>query len=209
MNREVLDRLLHLGFYYKELDNFCGRCRNLSWINLKQQPGLSFVQQSVYCRALANGIAEVLAVYRSAVLQVEQTLMADPVPVLAAVTQGLHQVCYTFFLNGALQLLLVGYFVYVPYVNIYLLFEDGCGLDGAFETFSMKLLQFEVLLAPLHALIREVEREQLRGGRLLNLLHAKCHCGIPELQACMQRSVHFIVHALQLPVEFRRFRILE
>ncbi|KAG0625267.1 hypothetical protein M758_2G041200 [Ceratodon purpureus] len=135
--REVLDRLLHLGFYYKELDNFCGRCRNLSWINLKQQPGLSFVQQSVYCRALANGIAEVLAVYRSAVLQVEQTLMADPVPVLAAVTQGLHQ--------------------------------------------------FEVLLAPLYALIREVEREQLRGGRLLNLLHAKCHCGIPELQACMQR----------------------
>lgn len=57
------------------------------------------------------------------------------------------------------------------------------------------MLQFEVLLAPLYALIREVEREQLRGGRLLNLLHAKCHCGIPELQACMQRSVYFIVHA--------------
>lgn len=133
----MTNQLLHLGFYYKELDNFCGKCRNLSWINLKQQPGLPLVQQSVYCRALANGIAEVLAVYRSAVLQVEQTLMADPVPVLAAVTQGLHQ--------------------------------------------------FEVLLAPLYALIREVEREQLRGGRLLNLLHAKCHCGIPELQACMQR----------------------
>lgn len=64
--------------------------------------------------------------------------------------------------------------------------------------------QFEVLLAPLYALIREVEREQLRGGRLLNLLHAKCHCGIPELQACMQRSVYFarysVLQNLQSPV---------
>lgn len=46
-----------------------------------------------------------------------------------------------------------------------------------------------MLLPPLYALIREVEREELRGGRLLNLLHAKCHCGVPELQACMQRFV--------------------
>lgn len=61
------------------------------------------MQQSVYCRALANGIAEVLAVYRSAVLQVEQTLMADPVPVLAAVTQGLHQVCNMAVFNGAVH----------------------------------------------------------------------------------------------------------
>lgn len=76
-------------------------------------------------------------------------------------------------------------------------------------TFSMKLSQFEVLLAPLYALIREVEREQLRGGRLLNLLHAKCHCGIPELQACMQRSVYFIIHGLLLPVQCRAFRMLE
>jgi len=135
--REVLGRLLHLGFYYKELDNFCENCRNLSWINSKQQPGSPVRQQSVYCRALAIGIAEVLAVYRSAVLEVEQNFMADPVPVLATVTQGLHQ--------------------------------------------------FELLLAPLYALIREVEQEQLRGGRLLNLLYSKCHCGIPELQACMQR----------------------
>jgi hypothetical protein len=51
-------------------------------------------------------------------------------------------------------------------------------------------MQFEGLLPPLHALIREVEREELRGGRLLNLLHAKCHCGVPELQACMQRFVY-------------------
>lgn len=55
------------------------------------------------------------------------------------------------------------------------------------------MLQFEVLLAPLYALIREVEQEQLRGGRLLNLLHSKCHCGIPELRACMQRYVYALL----------------
>ncbi|CAM6075957.1 unnamed protein product [Sphagnum tenellum] len=138
--REVLDKLLRLGFYYRELNNFCLQSRNLSWINSSyphSTDGSNAKQPSVYRRALANGIVEVLAVYRSAVLQVEQALMSDPVPVLASVTQGLYQ--------------------------------------------------FEGLLPPLHALIREVEREELRGGRLLNLLHAKCHCGVPELQACMQR----------------------
>ncbi|KAG6544059.1 hypothetical protein Mapa_014476 [Marchantia paleacea] len=124
------------------------RSRNLSWIRTPY-PSADTVTNaasalvkrekapSVYRRALANGIAEVLAVYRSAVLKVEQNLLSDPVPVLASVTQGLHQ--------------------------------------------------FEMLLPPLYALVREVEREELKGGRLLNLLHAKCHCGIPELQACMQR----------------------
>jgi gamma-tubulin complex component 4 len=141
--REVLDKLLRLGFYYRELNNFCLQSRNLSWINSSyphSTDGSNAKQPSVYRRALANGIVEVLAVYRSAVLQVEQALMSDPVPVLASVTQGLYQ--------------------------------------------------FEGLLPPLHALIREVEREELRGGRLLNLLHAKCHCGVPELQACMQRFVY-------------------
>lgn len=51
-------------------------------------------------------------------------------------------------------------------------------------------MQFDLLLPPLYALVCEVEREELKGGRLLNLLHAKCHCGIPELQACMQRLGH-------------------
>ena len=94
-HREVLDHLLRLGFYYRELDNFCVQSRNLSWINSNQQPlspGSKLKQPSVYCRALANGIAEVLAVYRAAVLQVERSLMSDPVPVLASVTQGLYQV---------------------------------------------------------------------------------------------------------------------
>ncbi|KAH8958639.1 hypothetical protein BDL97_06G035800 [Sphagnum fallax] len=92
--REVLDKLLRLGFYYRELNNFCLQSRNLSWINSSyphSTDGSNAKQPSVYRRALANGIVEVLAVYRSAVLQVEQALMSDPVPVLASVTQGLYQ----------------------------------------------------------------------------------------------------------------------
>ncbi|KAL2612318.1 hypothetical protein R1flu_024010 [Riccia fluitans] len=144
--REMLNRLLRLGFYYRELDQFALRCRNLSWIKLSNpdtvtNAATALVKReyspSVYRRALANGIAEVLAVYRAAVLKVEQNLLSDPLPVLASVTEGLHR--------------------------------------------------FEMLLPPLYALVREVEREEMKGGRLLNLLHAKCHCGIPQLQACMQR----------------------
>lgn len=145
--REIIERLLRLGFYYRELDHFAVKSRNLSWITStytdfqiqdpKALKGRKKNLASVYRRALANGISEVLSIYRSAVLQVEQNLLADPVPVLASVTQGLNK--------------------------------------------------FEVLMPPLHALVLEVEREDVRGGRLLNLLHRKCHCGVPELQACMQR----------------------
>ena len=49
------------------------------------------------------------------------------------------------------------------------------------------IFQFEILLPPLHALVQEVKSKNLRGGRLLDLLHTKCHCGLPELQMCMQR----------------------
>ena len=48
-------------------------------------------------------------------------------------------------------------------------------------------LQFFVLLPPLHELILEIERDDVRGGKLLSLLHKRCHCGVPELQACLQR----------------------
>lgn len=47
--------------------------------------------------------------------------------------------------------------------------------------------QFELLLPPLHAVVHEVESSGLCGGPLLNLLHARCHCGVLELQVCMQR----------------------
>lgn len=51
------------------------------------------------------------------------------------------------------------------------------------------IIQFHVLLPPLHELILEIQRDNIRGGQLLNLLHKRCHCGVPELQLCIQRYV--------------------
>ncbi|KAI8548998.1 hypothetical protein RHMOL_Rhmol07G0317000 [Rhododendron molle] len=145
--RDVIERLITLGFYYRELDRFTTKSRNLSWIRTVNKSPLSRTSevttgekenQSVYRRAIANGIVEVLSVYRSAVLQIEQKLLSDSVPILATVTQGLNK--------------------------------------------------FFVLLAPLYELILEIERDSICGGQLLNLLHKRCHCGVPELQACIQRN---------------------
>lgn len=144
--RDVIERIIKLGFYYRELDRFATNSRNLSWVRSSTESphsrtsGLSSQRtgkQSVYSRALANGIVEVLSVYRSAVLHIEQKLLSDSQPILATVTQGLNK--------------------------------------------------FFVLLPPLYELIREVDSNGLSGGRLLNLLHKRCHCGVPELQACIQR----------------------
>ncbi|XP_072955339.1 gamma-tubulin complex component 4 [Typha angustifolia] len=144
--RSVIERLISLGFYYRELNRFATKSRDLSWIQSAVDVPLSRADKSQkgkarrgssYRRAVANGIAEILAVYRAAVLQVEQNLLSDPLPILATVTQGLNK--------------------------------------------------FEVLLPPLYELILEMEREDIRGGQLLNLLHKRCHCGVPELQSCIQR----------------------
>lgn len=143
--RDVIERIITLGFYYRELERFANKSRNLSWIRSSNDTPLARTEllkvkrekQSVYRRAIANGIVEVLSVYRSAVLQIEQKLLSDPLPILATVTQGLNK--------------------------------------------------FFVLLPPLYELIVEVERDGACGGRLLNLLHKRCHCGIPELQTCIQR----------------------
>ncbi|EPS72084.1 hypothetical protein M569_02672 [Genlisea aurea] len=145
-DREVIERLITLGFYYRELERFSAKCRNLSWIRSSNFSPLSRaaenskgkkVKPSLYRRALANGIVEVLSVYRSAVLHIEQKFLTDSLPILSIVTQGLNK--------------------------------------------------FLVLFPPLYELILEVEREDIRGGRLLNLLHKRCHCGVPELQTCIQR----------------------
>lgn len=56
------------------------------------------------------------------------------------------------------------------------------------------LFQFFSLLPPLYELILEIEREDIRGGQLLNLLHKRCHCGVPELQTCIQRYVVLLTH---------------
>ncbi|KAG0517023.1 hypothetical protein BDA96_09G052300 [Sorghum bicolor] len=144
--RTAIERLISLGFYYRELNRFATESRDLSWIQSsvdvssphseKTQKG-KVRKGSVYRRAIANGITEILSVYRSAVLQVEQNLLSDPLPILATVTHGLNK--------------------------------------------------FEVLLPPLYELVMEIEQKDIKGGQLLNLLHKRCHCGVPELQSCIQR----------------------
>lgn len=98
--RDLIERIITLGFYYRELDRFATKSRNLSWIrsvNASPSPrdsefSSSKGKPSVYRRAIANGIVEILAVYRSAVLHIEQKLLAETVPILATVTQGLNKV---------------------------------------------------------------------------------------------------------------------
>ncbi|KAI4319395.1 hypothetical protein MLD38_032995 [Melastoma candidum] len=148
--RDLIERLITLGFYYRELDRFATVSRNLSWIRSANAAAAASPLErcsdpekrnhehpSVYRRAIANGIVEILSVYRSAVLQIEQKLLSDSLPILATVTQGLNK--------------------------------------------------FFVLWPPLYELIVKIEREDIRGGQLLNLLHKRCHCGVPELQTCIQR----------------------
>ncbi|XP_015577237.1 gamma-tubulin complex component 4 homolog isoform X1 [Ricinus communis] len=146
-DRDLIERIITLGFYYRELDRFATKSRNLSWIRSTNVSPLSRAnelssnnntqKQSVYRRAIANGIVEILSVYRSAVLHIEQKLLSETVPILATVTQGLNK--------------------------------------------------FFVLLPPLYELVLEIERDDIRGGQLLNLLHKRSHCGVPELQTCIQR----------------------
>ncbi|KAM0875822.1 hypothetical protein ACQ4PT_036545 [Festuca glaucescens] len=146
--RSAIERLLSLGLYYRELNRFATESRDLSWIQCSvdiSPPNADITHKgkvrkgSAYRRAIANGIAEILSVYRSAVLQVEQNLLSDPLPILATVTHGLNK--------------------------------------------------FEVLLPPLYELVMEIEQKDIKGGQLLNLLHKRCHCGVPELQSCIQRQV--------------------
>ncbi|GAB2281613.1 Gamma-tubulin complex component 4 [Dionaea muscipula] len=102
-DRVVIEKIVALGFYYRELDRFATKSRNLSWIRssnwhpLSRSTEIAAVKkeetQSLYRRAIANGIVEILSVYRSAVLLVEQNLLAESVHVLGKVTHGLHKVC--------------------------------------------------------------------------------------------------------------------
>ena len=56
-----------------------------------------------------------------------------------------------------------------------------------------------MILPPLHDLIVEIMQDDIKGGQLLNLLHKRCHCGVPELQSCIQRyDYDFSNHLLQL-----------
>ncbi|XP_076933937.1 gamma-tubulin complex component 4-like [Bidens hawaiensis] len=139
--RSIIENIIKLGFYYRELDRFATKSRNLTWIGSRNESPLSQTSeslketvgnQSVYRRAIANGIVEFLSIYQSAVLHIEQKLMADSLPILATVIQGLNK--------------------------------------------------FLLFFQPLYELILEIERDGIFGGRLLNLLYKRSHCGVPELQ---------------------------
>jgi len=94
--RELIERIIVLGFYYREMERFSAKCRNLSWIRSANTNPLEKKEKgSVYRRALANGIVEVLSVYRSAVLHIEQKLLSETMPILATVTQGLNKVIFS------------------------------------------------------------------------------------------------------------------
>lgn len=96
--RELIERIIVLGFYYREMERFSAKCRNLSWIRSANTNPLEKKEKgSVYRRALANGIVEVLSVYRSAVLHIEQKLLSETMPILATVTQGLNKVIFSVF----------------------------------------------------------------------------------------------------------------
>lgn len=71
-DRAVLDEVVTLGFHFRELD---------AWARRERDPGvgpreLKSVQGSAYRRAMAAGVEEVLEVYSSAVLRLEQQLLA-------------------------------------------------------------------------------------------------------------------------------------
>ncbi|KAK5811366.1 hypothetical protein PVK06_026695 [Gossypium arboreum] len=144
-------------FYYRELDHFTAKSRNLSWIRsgdvspsnrASELSNHKTEKPSIYRRAFANGLVEVLSVYSSVVLQIEEKLLSETMPILAIAIQGLNKV-----------------------------------LSLASFIFSF----YFVFSLPLYELVLEIERDDLRGGKLLNLLHKRFHCGVPELQACIQR----------------------
>lgn len=201
--RDLLEKIITLGFYYREIDRFASKSRNLSWIRSANASPLERAAElskskterpSVYRRAIANGIVEILSVYRSAVLLIEQKLLSETMPILATVTQGLNKVggsmhyaiClltnFTEKLVVLIQTLTFFFFFFLIFCKtllFYLLLISGW------------YFQFFVLFPPLYELVLEIERDDIRGGQLLNLLHKRCHCGMPELQACIQRYTIF------------------
>ncbi|XVF72648.1 hypothetical protein PTKIN_Ptkin12aG0136500 [Pterospermum kingtungense] len=91
----------YLGFYYRE--RFATKSHNLSWIRSADVSSLERASElssspktekpSIHRRAIANGLVEILSVYRPTVLQIEQKLLFEIMPILATVTQVLNKAC--------------------------------------------------------------------------------------------------------------------
>lgn len=125
--REAFNSLLKLGFHFKHLAAFVDSNRS----HTASQAG------SLYRRALATGVSELLTVYQSAVLQIQQHLYHCPGLTLA----GLQHL----------------------------------------------LLDCQMVLPAVHQLVYTVQQSNMSGSDLLQLLHQKAQCGIPELQSCLHR----------------------
>lgn len=143
--RDVIERLIKLGFYYRELDRFSTKSRNLSWIrSFSESPTLRTSEfskgkkdkQSVYKRAIANGIIEVLSVYRSAVLHIEQKLLSDSLPILATVTQGLNKVRFNVCTSMFIFLFICIVLVFLQFVCLTLL------INISFMDMERNIVQF-------------------------------------------------------------------
>ncbi|CAD7697778.1 unnamed protein product [Ostreobium quekettii] len=75
-DRELLNDLVKLGFHYRALDVF---------VEKEGVPSPSSVGGGMYRRALAAGVSELLAVYKAAILQIQQHLMTEATPVIPAI----------------------------------------------------------------------------------------------------------------------------
>ena len=131
--RGIIENLLPLGFYYRELYRFTVSCRNLCSavgdgdLLRKDHSYGRKIGPSSYRKAVANGLVEILSVYRSVVLQLEQRLLADSNPILATVTQGLSKVK---FLRDVILIMRYGYERFRSVLTRYLTLNDmvdqGC-----------------------------------------------------------------------------------
>ncbi|KAK9803977.1 hypothetical protein WJX72_009639 [[Myrmecia] bisecta] len=72
-DRDILDELVTLGFHFRCLDSFVAAERDHA----------SLKTGSLYRRALATGLSELLDVYGAAILQIQQHVLRDPCPTLA------------------------------------------------------------------------------------------------------------------------------
>ncbi|KAL5060660.1 hypothetical protein RYX36_032264 [Vicia faba] len=90
-DRELIERIITLGFYYRELEQFSSKSRNLNWIRYENATLLENKEKpSVYRKAISNGIIEILSVYTSLILHIEQLLLGETMPILVTVTQWVN-----------------------------------------------------------------------------------------------------------------------
>eukprot|EP00850_Spirogloea_muscicola_P015286 SM000116S24207 [mRNA] locus=s116:56790:62328:- [translate_table: standard] len=97
--RVVLERLLHLGHHYQKLDQFVRETGDSFWKSAAQcaygavhaLPDSIGLSSSLYQNAIANAVSEELSDYTAAIVTVEKVILRSPCPLLARVTEALHE----------------------------------------------------------------------------------------------------------------------